>query len=171
MRRLNWFGDNPSTRPVILGLTSYKCRILFSYNCRNMSLRFRIKVAKKAKDPPRISDAEWVVMKAVWRTQVATANQVVERLAGQTSWKPKTIHTLLRRLVQKGVLSSQKSGREYLFQAIVTEAQCRLSASQSFLEKVFDGEVAPFLACFLKGEKLSRKEIDELKRLLEEEKP
>ncbi len=110
-------------------------------------------------------------MKAVWRTQAATANQVVERLAGETTWKPKTIHTLLRRLVQKGVLRSEKSGREYLFKAMVTEAECRLSASQSFLEKVFDGEVAPFLACFLKGEKLSRKEIDELKQLLEEEEP
>ena len=108
-------------------------------------------------------------MKAVWPTHVATANQVVARLAGEAAWKPKTIHTLLRRLVQKGVLSSEKSGREYLFQAMVTEAECRLSASQSFLEKVFDGEVAPFLACFLKGAKLSRKEIDELKRLLEEE--
>ena len=126
---------------------------------------------KKTKDSPRISDAEWVVMKAVWRTQGATANQVVEQLAGDTSWKPKTIHTLLRRLVQKGVLSSEKSGREYLFQARVTEAECRMSASQSFLDKVFDGEVAPFLACFLKGEKLSRKEIEELKRLLEKEEP
>ena len=135
-----------------------------------MSLRFRIK-GKKKKDSPRISDAEWIVMRAVWRTQVATANQVVERLAGEMSWKPKTIHTLLRRLVQKGVLSSEKSGREYLFKATVTEAECRLLASQSFLEKVFDGEVAPFLACFLKGAKLSRKEIDELKRLLEEEEP
>lgn len=134
-----------------------------------MKLHSRNPGKYKPKEPPRISDAEWIVMKAVWRTQAATANEVVERLAGETSWKAKTIQTLLRRLVQKGALTADKSGREYVFKARVTESECRLSASQTFLEKVFDGEVAPFLACFLHGEKLSRKEIDELKQLLEEE--
>jgi BlaI family penicillinase repressor len=99
---------------------------------------------------------------------VSTAKQAVEALRGQTRWKPKTIHTLLSRLVQKGALASEKSGREYVFKPLVAEEACRISASRSLLESVFDGEIAPFLACFLKTRKLSAKEIAELKRILEE---
>jgi BlaI family penicillinase repressor len=120
------------------------------------------------KGPPRISDAEWMVMKVVWRLKEATAKQVVEELEQEMDWKPKTIHTLISRLVQKGALASERPRREYLFRPLVTEEESRAAASRSFLEKVFDGEVAPFLTCLLRGEKLSRKQIEELRRILEE---
>ena len=117
---------------------------------------------------PRISDAEWTVLKTVWRLKTPTARDVVEQLKDEADWKPKTIHTLLGRLVQKGALAAEKPDREYVFKPLVSERQCRLSASRSFLDKVFDGEIAPFLACFLEHKKLSRKEIQELKSILEE---
>lgn len=117
---------------------------------------------------PRISDAEWIVLKAVWSLGAATAREVVEKLAGETDWKPKTIHTLLSRLEQKGAVTSAKSGREYLFKSLLSEEECRLAASRSFLSRVFDGEIVPFLSCFLERTRLSRKEIEELKKILEE---
>jgi BlaI family transcriptional regulator, penicillinase repressor len=120
---------------------------------------------------PRISDAEWTVLKAVWQLKAPTARDVVENLKDESDWKPKTIHTLLGRLVQKGALATEKPGREYVFKPLVAERECRQAASRSFLEKVFDGEIAPFLACFLERKKLTRKEIDELKSILEEKKP
>ena len=120
---------------------------------------------------PRISDAEWTVMKVVWHLNAATAKEVVEQLKHEANWKPKTIHTLLSRLIQKGALGSEKPGREYVFKPLVTEQECRLAASRSFLAKVFDGEVAPFLTCFLEREKLTRKEIEELKSILEDKTP
>jgi BlaI family penicillinase repressor len=123
----------------------------------------------KAKENlPRISDAEWMVLKTVWKLKMPTARHVVEQLKGEADWKPKTIHTLLGRLVQKGALAAERPGREYVFKPLVSEHQCRLSASRSFLDKVFDGEIAPFLACFLEHKRLSRKEIQELKSILEE---
>jgi BlaI family penicillinase repressor len=116
----------------------------------------------------RISDAEWTVMKALWSLRSATAREVVEKLKDDTDWKPKTIHTFLARLVQKGAVASEKPGREYLFKPLVSEQECRLRASRSFLARVFDGEIAPFLACFLERKKLTRKELEELKKILEE---
>ena len=119
-------------------------------------------------DFPRISDAEWVVLKAVWSLGAATAREVVEKIGGETDWKPKTIHTLLGRLVQKGAVANAKSGREYIFKPLVGEQECRLAASRSFLARVFDGEIAPFLTCFLERTRLTRKEIEELKKILED---
>ena len=120
---------------------------------------------------PRISDGELVVMKAVWDRAPATANQVVEALECQKDWKPKTIHTLLRRLVLKGALEVDKKGREHRFHPLVNAADYTHAASRSFLSRFFDGEVAPFLACFLEREKLSRQEIAELKRILNAKRP
>lgn len=119
-------------------------------------------------DSPRISDAEWVVLKAVWSLQAATAREVVEKIGRGTDWKPKTIHTLLGRLVRKGAVASTKLGREYVFKPLLGERECRLAASRSFLARVFDGEIAPFLSCFLERTRLTRKEIEELKKILED---
>ena len=125
----------------------------------------------ESRAPASISDAEWIVMKVVWENPPRTANQVVEALMGESRWKPKTIHTLLRRLVQKGVLSFEKQGREHLFHPLVDEEHCRHAASRSMLDLLFDGEIAPFLTTLIKKERLSRAEIDELKRILDAAKP
>jgi BlaI family penicillinase repressor len=107
-------------------------------------------------------------MKVVWNQAPATTNQVVNALENEIHWKPKTVHTLLSRLVRKGALAFEKQGREYLFRPLVDAQDYAHAASRSFLSRFFDGEIAPFLACFLEREKLTRKEIEELKRILEE---
>jgi BlaI family penicillinase repressor len=128
------------------------------------------KKLKRAK-MPSISDAELVVMKIVWRNSPATANEVVAALESKTDWKPKTIHTLLARLVQKGALSFMKRGREHLFSPLIDARDFGHEASRSFLRRMFDGEIAPFLACFLEREKLSSEELCELRRILDSKTP
>ena len=120
--------------------------------------------------PPPISDAEWVVMQVVWERGTVTANQVVAALEQKMSWKPKTIHTLLRRLVQKRALAYDKVGREFHFRPLVNAQRCTHHVSRSFLDRFFDGRLAPFLSCFLESERLSAAEIDELRRLLDRKK-
>src|SRR5437867_3685478 len=125
-----------------------------------------MKTNHRARSLPRISEAELVVMKVVWERAPATANQVVDALENRRHWKPKTIHTLLSRLVRKRVLAFKKKGREYHFRPLVEAAEYAHAASRSFLSRFFDGQVAPFLACFLEREKLSKAEIEELRRIL-----
>ena len=126
-----------------------------------------MKANQRARRWPQISDAELVVMKVVWEQAPVTANQVVQALERQRNWKPKTIHTLLRRLVHKGALDFDKKGREHHFRPLVDSADYSHAASRSFLTRFFGGEVTPFLACFLEREKLSRREIEELRRILD----
>ena len=77
---------------------------------------------------PQISDAEWRVMKVLWARAPLTTNEVVDALDGETDWKPKTIHTLLSRLTQKGALTFEKQGREYSFRPAVTAEECEHEA-------------------------------------------
>jgi BlaI family penicillinase repressor len=86
-------------------------------------------------------------------------------------WKPKTIHTLLRRLAQKKALSYDKVGREFHYRPLLDANHCTHVASRSFLNRFFGGHVAPFLACFLEREKLSPAELEELRRILDEKRP
>jgi BlaI family penicillinase repressor len=71
----------------------------------------------------------------------------------------------------KGALAFEKQGREHLFRPLVDARACVKAASRSFIRRFFDGEVAPFLACFLEREKLTPKEIEELKDILDGKKP
>jgi BlaI family penicillinase repressor len=123
----------------------------------------------KRAELPAISDAEWAVMRVVWERAPVTANEVVEVLGPRRDWKPKTVQTLLRRLVDKGAIGYEKRGREFVFRPLVDERACQAAESRSFLSRVFGGEVAPFLAAFVEREELSRAEIERLKRILEGE--
>ena len=115
---------------------------------------------------PSITDAEWTVMRVLWERGTATANEVVQALSGVADWKPKTIHTLLRRLTDKGALGHEKTGREFVFRPLVAERDCQLAESRSFLDRVFGGEVAPMVAAFVEQESLTADEIAELRRIL-----
>ena len=118
-----------------------------------------------------ITDAELVVMKVVWDRAPVTASGVVAALVKTAAWKPKTIHTLLTRLVQKGAVTAEKQGRAQVFRPLIAAADFQHAASRSFLGRMFDGEIAPFLACFLDRAELSPEEIAELRRLLDGQKP
>ena len=116
---------------------------------------------------PAITAAEWVVMRVLWEKAPLSTNEVVAALGNRTEWKPKTIHTLLARLAQKGALRAEKKGREYVYSPAVGAEECEYEVSRSFLGRFFDGELAPFLARLVERERLTRKEIEELKRILE----
>lgn len=107
----------------------------------------------------------------IWSGKGSTAKQVVEALQRKRKWKPRTIQTLLRRLVDKGVLGYTKRGREYVFHPLVEAKACVRTASRSFISRVFDGELAPFLAFFLENEDLTDEEVEELRQILNHRRP
>jgi BlaI family penicillinase repressor len=117
---------------------------------------------------PSISDAEWVVMAEFWRLGQATAREVVSALEGRQQWKPRTVQSLINRLVGKGALTFEQHGREYIYRPSVEESRCVHEASRSFVDRVFSGKLAPLLACFLEREKVSKNELEEIRKLLEE---
>jgi BlaI family penicillinase repressor len=123
--------------------------------------------ASKKTPLPSISDAEWIVMQEFWSRGESTSAEVIERVCKRQDWKPPTVQTLISRLVKKGALGFERNGREYLYRPLVEEAHCVHDASRSFVDRVFGGKLAPLLACFVEREKISGKEMEELRRILE----
>jgi BlaI family penicillinase repressor len=118
---------------------------------------------------PQISDAEWEVMKVLWDKGQATAGEVVQALAAPMHWRPRTIKTLLARLVKKGAVATTTEGRSFVYRPAVQQARCVRQESRSFLQRVFGGAVAPAVVHLLSHGKLSPEEIRELKQILEKE--
>ncbi|MDQ7097004.1 BlaI/MecI/CopY family transcriptional regulator [Desulfosporosinus sp. PR] len=117
---------------------------------------------------PRISEAEWEVMKIFWsRSAPCTAHEIFEALQGFSKWKTNTVKTLITRLVKKGALGFQEQRRVYLYFSLVTEEDCIKSEAKTFIRRVFGGALKPMLVTFLQEEKLSQEDIAELKQLLE----
>ncbi len=117
---------------------------------------------------PRISEAEWRVMKVLWAKAPASANEVIAALAGRCNWSHKTVRTLLARLVGKKALTYRKDGRTYLYRPLVDERQCVRVESRSFLQRVYGGALQSMLAAFLEDDELAPEQIAELKRMLDE---
>jgi BlaI family penicillinase repressor len=120
------------------------------------------------KSPVSISEAESVVLEVLWRTNPITTESVVAALANQQQWQESTIKTLLNRLLKKGAIRARKDGRRYFYSPILTREQWLSHESAGFLDRMFGGRVAPLVAHFSRQKNLSKKDIAELKRLLQE---
>src|SRR5271168_1315433 len=118
--------------------------------------------------PPRISEAEWVVMEVLWRKNPITALEVVQQLTSYKQWQDQTIRTMLRRLIRKKALSYRAEGKTYYYSPAVSREQCVRGESRSFLERVFGGATHPLLVQLVQEAKLAPEEIVELKRILRE---
>lgn len=117
-------------------------------------------------DMPKISEAEYEIMKAVWKNAPISTNEVVELFEGG-NWSPKTVQTLLARLVKKGVLGYEKRGRVFVYSPLIDEEEYRREESSSFLKKFYNGALNSMVLNFIDGDKLSADDIDELTRILE----
>ena len=115
---------------------------------------------------PQISDAEWEVMKLVWELHPVPASDLVARLGREQRWAPRTIKTMLARLVEKGALVYEVEGKRFLYRAKVRREACVKHESRSFLSRVFGGAAGAMLVHFVNETPLTAEEITQLKKLL-----
>ena len=116
----------------------------------------------------QISEAESVVMDVLWQRHPLAAEAVVAALGDAQQWQEATIKTLLNRLLKKGAITAEKDGRRYLYAPVLQRGDWVLDESESLLDRLFGGRVAPLVAHFSQHRKLSRKDIAELRQLLQE---
>ena len=117
-----------------------------------------------------ISEAEYQVMKLIWDKAPVSTKEVTEILTVESSWKPKTIQTLLSRLVKKGAIGYKKEGIVFVYTPLIKEEDYVEQESSSFLNKFYDGALNSMVVNFLEQDKLTENDINELKKILDMEK-
>jgi BlaI family penicillinase repressor len=117
---------------------------------------------------PVISDSEWEVMRAIWHRGEMTAAEAIDSIADEMDWSPKTVRTLLSRLVSKNVLAIKQETRPFVYYPLVSEAACQSAVTKSFFKRIYNGTFKHFLVNFVEEGELSQQDIDNLKQILQE---
>jgi predicted transcriptional regulator len=118
--------------------------------------------------PMDISDAESTVMEVLWARSPRASDDVIAELASAQDWQEPTIRTLLNRLLNKGAITAERDGRRYLYSPVLRRDDWVNAQSRGLLDRLFKGRVAPLVAHFSEQGKLSRKDIAELRRIIED---
>ncbi|MEP9409379.1 penicillinase repressor BlaI [Peribacillus frigoritolerans] len=118
------------------------------------------------KNIPSISESEWEIMNVLWDKAPQTANDIILSLQESTDWKPKTIRTLLDRLVQKDVVGVNKDQRVYTFYPLYSQEECQRAETESFINRIYGGTMKSMLVQFIHEDTLSDDDINELRTIL-----
>lgn len=118
------------------------------------------------KEFPQISEAEFEVMKIIWEYAPISTTEVIEKLSKKSNWNPKTIQTLLLRLVKKGALTTQKNSRVFVYSPTIDKNEYLKHESSSFYHKFYNGTINSMILNFIDNDLLSEEDIDELRDLL-----
>jgi predicted transcriptional regulator len=115
-----------------------------------------------------ISEAEAVVMDVLWRQAPRSAEEILAELGPTQGWQEGTVKSLLNRLLKKKAVKAERDGRRYLYAPRLTREQYVSQESKGLIDRLFDGRVAPLVAHFSEQRKLSRRDVADLRKLLEE---
>ena len=115
---------------------------------------------------PQISEAELEVMKIIWKEAPINTNEVTEKLCSASNWNPRTVHTFLKRLVDKKVITYEKKGRLFVYKSLVNENEYLQQENHSFLKRFYNGNISTMMTSFIDNNTLTQDEINELKELL-----
>lgn len=116
----------------------------------------------------KISDAELEILETLWAAgEALNANEIRVRLNEKKEWERTTVLTLIRRLLDKGVIAQEK--REvYYYAPLVARNDYVKEETKSFLNKFFRGDAKNLAAALIEDEDLSREDIEELREYFRE---
>lgn len=113
----------------------------------------------------RLGEIEMKFAELIWSHEPIPSGELAEICLKELNWKRTTTYTVLKRLCDKGIFQNQRG----MVSSLVSRQLFQAKQSEEFVEEAFDGSLPDFVAAFVSRKKLTREEIDELKRIIEEE--
>ncbi|MBR4733224.1 MAG: BlaI/MecI/CopY family transcriptional regulator [Lachnospiraceae bacterium] len=114
----------------------------------------------------KLFDSEEKVMEILWERGPLSAKEVSLIAADSIGWNKNTTYTVIKKLETKGFLRRDEPG--FLCTPLVTREEMQKKAATSLLNKVFGGSRKALFSALLEDEKLTDKEIEELRKLINE---
>lgn len=115
-----------------------------------------------------LSEREWTVLNALWKTKGAELGVLVNELYEETGWNRNTVHTYLTRMEAKGLVRIDKAATPHIYYAMIDREDCRQKERRSFLSRVYSGSSGDMIAAFLKDEPISKEQREQLRKLLDD---
>lgn len=109
-------------------------------------------------------DSELKVMDVLWKGGDQTAKAISEILKDETGWSMNTTYTIIKKCIAKGAV--RRSEPHFLCHALVSKEEAQEAHTDELIGKLYDGSADKLFAALLGRKKLSREEIDKLRRLV-----
>ena len=113
-----------------------------------------------------ISDSEWEVMRIIWTIEPVNSTKIIQELQAKKDWSESTIKTLLRRLVNKNLLSTTKEGRHFVYSAKVNQAQVMTEAAQELLDRMCNMHKGEVILQLLADSPISKNDLAKMKQII-----
>ena len=112
----------------------------------------------------KLFDAEYKFVCLIWENEPVNSTELVRFCLEKLGWKKSTTYTVLRKLCERGILKNEDA----VVASLVKREDVLKYESETLIEKAFNGSLPQFLTAFLGEKRLSSKEAEELKRIIEE---
>jgi BlaI family penicillinase repressor len=117
-----------------------------------------------------LTEAEWTIIKAIWKSEPCTAPQIQQKLKSETDWAYSTVRTLMDRMVAKGLLAAEKVRNLTVYRSAITRTQAQRGELLYALKHAFNGALTPMVQCLLESGELSSDELTDLETLIKAKK-
>jgi predicted transcriptional regulator len=111
----------------------------------------------------KLCESDFRVASIVWNNEPLGSGELVKLCKDNLGWKKSTTYTVLKKLCEKGVLKNEES----VVTALVGREEVQKYESVQLMQKAFDGSIPQFIAAFMGDRKLSAKEVEDIKRLID----
>lgn len=112
---------------------------------------------------PEIFDSEYRFCQIVWGREPIKSTDLVKICEKELSWKKSTTYTVLRRLVERGILKNENA----VVSSLVSKSEAQVSKINDMVEKTFNGSLPMFISAFTKNQELSKEDIDSIRRMID----
>ena len=117
-----------------------------------------------------LSSGEWKLMKLMWTKSPRTIGEMVAELSDDTAWTKTTVFVMLKRLIAKGAVRVDDSGRLQQYYPLIEREDASCEETESFLSKVYDGSVGLMVSFLAERNKLSDNDIAALTKIIDDAK-
>ena len=114
-----------------------------------------------------LSENEWYIMQVLWEKSSASLRELCDALSESKGWTKHAISSFLKRMLEKGAISVDESGKVKNYIAVWNKDETILEETQSIMERVYRGDLLLLVSNEVKEQKLTKEEIEELKSMLD----
>jgi BlaI family penicillinase repressor len=113
-----------------------------------------------------LTTGEWTIMRAVWENEPCAAPTIQEILEKETGWSYSTVKTMMDRMVDKGLLVTQRIRNLILYSSAITKKEAQKGEIMRAVRRAFNGAMTPMMQFLLENHSLSADEVAQLKEML-----
>lgn len=114
----------------------------------------------------KLFDSELKVMDLIWENEPVSAKELSLLAAEETGWNKNTTYTVIKKLEAKGYIKRNEPG--FICTSLITKDEVCRAETQSLIDKLFGGSRKALFSALLEDEKLSKKELKELRKMIDE---